>query len=394
MLEPQVFGLEQVDQRADLSSALHYLELGLSRFTQRRTTEGLALLRLARDQLASAQLLPEKLLDALEETTRSYMQAEEMLHEASKRFAAADRDHQALLDRLSAVLQTAQSPTKTYAHIDPSSSRQSLSRSDWTISPQTDPLPSLYITCFERFTVRRFAATGETVELCRNLKGQAILRYLVIQPGHRACMDQLMADLWPEEHTESARHKLQVAISALRCSLNREYVQAAGGGYILCKDRVYQLNPDLELHIDSHDLLALYRQGGQAHSPDETAELYERACKLHNGTFLAEDLYAEWSFPWREELTRAYLTMCGKLARYYLEAGQHEATLIWAQNILTIDRCDEDAYRLLIRAYAASGRRSEALRRYQQCQQVLMEELGVQPMPETQRLLQTILHAN
>ena len=31
------------------------------------------------------------------------------------------------------------------------------------------------------------------------------------------------------------------------------------------------------------------------------------------------------------------------------------------------------------------GRRSESLRQYQQCQHVLGEELGVQPMPESNR---------
>ncbi len=56
------------------------------------------------------------------------------------------------------------------------------------------------------------------------------------------------------------------------------------------------------------------------------------------------------------------------------------------------NRCDEEAYRRLMRAYAAQGRRSEALRQYQQCQKVLGEELGVQPMPETQKLFHLLVN--
>src|SRR5262249_41383870 len=126
--------------------------------------------------------------------------------------------------------------------------------------------------------------------------------------------------------------------------------------------------------------------------PEVAVHCYERACKLYTGPFLPEDLYAEWPFLVREELNKAYLSMCRKLATYYLASGNYEATLTWAQAMLTIDRCEEDAYRFLIRAYAASGRRTEALRRYQQCQQALAEELGVSPMQETQLVLQTILH--
>jgi len=46
---------------------------------------------------------------------------------------------------------------------------------------------------------------------------------------------------------------------------------------------------------------------------------------------------------------------------------------------------------LLMRAYAAQGRRNEALRQYKRCKRVLLEELGAPPMPETVNLFQSIL---
>jgi hypothetical protein len=50
-------------------------------------------------------------------------------------------------------------------------------------------LPALYITCFGRFEVKRL---DQAITLCHRRNGQAILRYLVAQPGSRASVDKLM----------------------------------------------------------------------------------------------------------------------------------------------------------------------------------------------------------
>ncbi len=87
-----------------------------------------------------------------------------------------------------------------------------------------------------------------------------------------------MTTLWSAEPSNVALHKLRVAISALRCSLNRDYVSEPSGGYILCKRQVYQLNPLVPLHSDVDEFLTLY-QAGQKASDRKSANLnYEQAC--------------------------------------------------------------------------------------------------------------------
>ena len=397
-------------QTSDPGSAFTPIEQGLSYITQGYLIAGLELLHQAQQQLPVEQTSLYRALEALRQATFGYLHAEQRLHAASAEFTDADRERRNSLEELMALLRMAR----------PSSSQPQLSLIPTQI-PTNPPLPSpepacsfppqqeimprppasqsttppaLSITCFGHFSVWRAGPPIIPVRLCRNLKGQTILRYLLSQPEHQASMDMLMADLWPDEEADQARHKLQIAISALRCSLNHEQVQAPGGGYILCKDRIYQLNPACELHTDVDEYRALYAAGCRAQSHAEAATLYERACNLYTGPFLAEDLYAEWSFMLREELSRMYLTMCSRLAEYHLERGNHEAAMTWAGVILKIDRCDENAYQQLMRASAASGKRSKALRCYQQCQQALAEELDVAPTPETQQLLQTILHGS
>jgi len=131
-------------------------------------------------------------------------------------------------------------------------------------------LPSLFITCFGHFEVRQF---GQVVALCHNRSGQTILRYLVAQPGYCASVDSLMDALWPEDSPQVARRKLQIAISALRRSLNIDYSSDPGGGYVLCKDQFYLLNPAAEIRTDVDEFLSLWQAAKQA-SGNEILHLY------------------------------------------------------------------------------------------------------------------------
>ena len=347
------------------------------------------------------------LLDSLTQGHIAYWKAQQELLEASKRFVQVEEEQRSRIASLETllpgVLKEAYAP-QTRPSVQDQTTRKDqtpvsitahgLQSEDAQHYPPVavkyeanEALPALYITCFGGFDVKRF---GLSVALCSNRNGQTILRYLITQQGYRTSVDTLMATLWPEDEAEVAHHKLQVAVSALRRSLNSGFDCDPGGGYILCKNRVYQLNPLISLRSDVDEFLAFY-QVGQQYSGEKAAIQFEKACQLYAGPFLTEDLYADWSFMRREQLSHIYLSMCGTLAEYYLEAGQYDDTIKWATAILKENQSDEAAHRHLIRAYFALGRRSDALRQFHRCQYILNEELGVQPMHETLELLNTIL---
>jgi DNA-binding SARP family transcriptional activator len=200
-----------------------------------------------------------------------------------------------------------------------------------------------------------------------------------------------MEVLWPDDEPDVARRKLQIAVHTLRRSLNSEYSCDTRGGYIVFKDRVYQLNPAVSFTSDVDDFLSCYRAGQQVAQREEAVTYYERACHLYAGPFLLEDLYADWSFRRREQLSQIHLEMCSVLAEHYLKVGRYDHAAQWANAVLDENRCDEAAHRQLIQIYAAQGRRSEALHQYQRCERVLREELGVSPMTETVQVFQSIL---
>ncbi len=212
--------------------------------------------------------------------------------------------------------------------------------------------------------------------------------YVQVRQAHQ---DTLMALLWPEDEPEVAHHKVQVAISALRRSLNNGYASDTGGGYILCKNGVYRLNPAVPTRTDVDEFLAFYQAGRQQKSISAAVVHYEAACHLYKGAFLIEDLYVDWPIMQREQLNQAYVAMCGALSEHYLEVGSYEDAAKWASAILKENHCDEVAHRQLMRINIAAGRRCEALRQYQRCERILAEELNVSPMSETVSLFHTIL---
>jgi DNA-binding SARP family transcriptional activator len=212
---------------------------------------------------------------------------------------------------------------------------------------------------------------------------------LISQLGRKATSDRLQAMLWPEDEIEVAARKLYLAISALRRSLSDDPASEPSRSYIVCKNRVYALNASVAIQTDVDEFLHCYHTGQRGAA--ERVTLYEKACQLYTGPFLAEDLYADWSFIQREQLTRAYLTMRNELTDYYLKAGRYEEAAQSAHAVLKENRCDEAAHRHLIQVYIAQGRRSEALQQYARCTSVLHEELGVKPLPETTLAIQALL---
>ena len=402
-------------ERSEASSAYALLGSGINCIQQGRYSEGMAFFALARERLSPNMIHLSIVLDTFIQDYVDFWQAQQAFQQASERFVKArtiQQTHAASLEKLLSKL-VKDTDSNPYATTKKGSDNQPLSQplseessGDRLVptfignAPQSNPvkgsqlaeenipLPALYFTCFGRFEVKR---SGQAIPLCSNRNGQAILRYMVAQSNHRVTMDTLMALLWPEDEPEVAHHKLQVAISALRRSLNNGYVSDTGGGYVLCKHGVYQLNPSVPIRTDVDEFLSFYQAGRQQKSISSAVPYYEAACHLYKGAFLTEDLYVDWPIIQREQLNQAYLAMCGSLSEHYLEIGSYEDAAKWASAILKENQCDEVAHRQLMRINLAAGRRSEALRQYQRCERVLAEELNVAPMPETISLFHTIL---
>jgi DNA-binding SARP family transcriptional activator len=380
------------------------LERGIYCMRQGHYAEGVSLFALARDQLTQEQVQFAAVLDTLIRSSSEFLNAQQALLQTSKRLIEVDAEQHMQLVHLEKLLPVLKQGVHDVPQLDacPRKSHDPLIHSPRLSQNEThfeaashsqdaqtrggDTLPALSFTCFGRFEAWRL---GRPVVLCTNRNGQAILRYLVAKPGHHETVDRLMAMLWPEDEREVAQPKLHIAISAMRRSLNEGYNCEPGNGYILCKNRVYHLNPAVVIRTDVDEFLQCYQEGRQAN--EESTSLYARACHLYTGPFLSEDIYADWSSLQREQLSQIYIAMCKTLADSSFKNRRNEEAAQWVTAVLKENRCDESAHRQLIQIYAAQGRRSEALQQYQRCVRVLDEDLGVQPMHETILVFQALL---
>lgn len=73
-----------------------------------------------------------------------------------------------------------------------------------------------------------------------------------------------------------------------------------------------------------------------------------------------------------------------------LEQSSPEALIVVAQQLLSIDRAHEGAWRALMRAHAERGERGMAIQSYDRCRAVLADLLDAMPSTETQALLADI----
>lgn len=393
---------ENLRVASEAFSLVSLLERGINCARQGSYVEAAAFFVLAREGVAADQVHFVDLINAFLQSQAGYWMAQESLQLAKKQVIETDIErkiHLLALEKLLLILRMEPKISEAYQppqlqqqpHLTLTDSNHSTGSSGKPSSLQRLPkdgeaLPDLYISCFGRFEVKRL---DQPIVLCRSRSGQTFLRFLIAQDRYRASVDKLMDVLWAQDAPETARHKLQIAASAVRSSLNNGYHCDPGRGYILCKNGFYQINASVTVRTDVDEFLSLWQAGRRA-GGSEAIALFERACDLCGGPFLAEDMYADWSSIRREQLKQIYVTMCRSLSRSYLELRHYEDAVKWTNAILQEDYCDEAAYRQLIQIYAAQGRRSEALQQYYRCEHILFKELGVSPALETTNLLQAI----
>ena len=195
---------------------------------------------------------------------------------------------------------------------------------------------------------------------------------------------------WPDADPEAARRNLHQAIYALRQTLNLE---DSDFQYIQFWRDCYRLNPDLNLWIDSEEFERHVKLGQsleESHRFEEAIAEYGIAEGLYQDDFLVEDIYDEWCQSYRLYIWQTYLSVALRLAEYYHDRGEYAATIALSRRILSKENCQEEAHQYLIRSYLKQGQRHLALSQYQECVQLLQDELGLEASTATKKLYQQI----
>lgn len=205
-------------------------------------------------------------------------------------------------------------------------------------------------------------------------KSRELFAYLVVHANRNHSRSMLAGLLWPEKTEEKARASLSTEIWRLR-----RVLESFEEHLLLARDEVgFKIEPG---QVD----VQLFGELIQKQEYDSLT----RAVELYTGDFL-EGCYSDWCLLMREQFRDSLTTALEKLLDYHKSRGNWAEAIVYAKSLIGYDPLREELHRTLIHLFVDGGQRASALAQYQFCADLLLRELGVQPMPETQALFRQL----
>jgi ATP/maltotriose-dependent transcriptional regulator MalT/DNA-binding SARP family transcriptional activator len=245
--------------------------------------------------------------------------------------------------------------------------------------------PPLAIRALGRFEVRRGSWLVDPGAWERKV-AERVTRFLLVRSGEFVPEDELLEAFWPEAEPGSARRGLQTAISSARKVLDLPWEDSR----IVADERGYSLLRGEADTVDAVAFVAAAQRALATDGPERIVRL-DAAREAWAGEPLPEERYSDWAASWRERLSSLYADVLGALTEAHRAGGDQAAAVRTARALVDLDPLDEHAQRLLMGAYAAAGRRGDALRQFLACRRALVEELGIEPAAETLALHRRVL---
>jgi predicted ATPase/DNA-binding SARP family transcriptional activator/DNA-binding CsgD family transcriptional regulator len=222
-------------------------------------------------------------------------------------------------------------------------------------------------------------------------KARSLLKLLALAPGHTLHREQVMETLWPGVGMHKASNNLHQIVRALRRALEPSALAsssaAACSGYLFLRDEQLTLCPDSPLWVD----VEAFEQAAATarHAPVEP-QAFRAAIDLYAGELLPEDRYEPWLEERAAQLRELYLSLLLELGALYEERREFGEAIEALSTIVAEEPTREGAHVGIMRLYALSGRRREALSQYERLREALYKEFGTQPEAATRRLQQQI----
>lgn len=221
-------------------------------------------------------------------------------------------------------------------------------------------------------------------------KAKQLFQLLLTMRGNWVQREQICAWLWPDADLEAAERQFKVTLNTLNAALEPHRPPRVPPFFIRRQGLAYSFAPSFGAWIDVDEFELRASGALTSTDPDFARRSAQAALQLYRGDYLAEALYDPWTIEERERLLARYLATAVAYGEQLSAEGRHNEAIQIAEQVLRRDRGYEEAYQLLMRAHARAGSRSQAIRSYTRCVQALREELGIEPLPETEALYHRI----
>ena len=247
---------------------------------------------------------------------------------------------------------------------------------------KSKPQPELTITALGQAGVQR--GTHElTLSDWTYAKARELFFYLLCSPPRTRT--QIGLDLWFDASPAQLRSNLKVTLYHLRRALGRL-------DWILFEEDQYSFNHSLpywfDVEVFDSDLAEARRLSTTA--PMQAIELLEQALKLYHGDFLATWEKGEWYLGRQAELQRNYIEALMLSGKLRVVQEQYSLAVEAYRRAIAKDSYLEAAHRELMRCLARQGETAQAVRHFLELTQLLRDEMGTAPAPETQALYEKL----
>jgi DNA-binding SARP family transcriptional activator len=218
-------------------------------------------------------------------------------------------------------------------------------------------------------------------------KPKQIVEILLVHQGEPVAKDRIADLLWGEALPRDPVATLEAYVSGLRARLHPDGRRARA--VLRSEPAAYRF----ALDGASFDLWEFDELGARAaRAPaGEAADLRQQALAFVRGDVVADEPYADWALPLRELYRERHIEMVLDAARDLLLAGDAAAALQLAEHVGADHPTRERAYRLIMTARYALGDQDLALQTYDRCRRAMIEHLGVDPLPDTERIYLGVL---
>ena len=220
-----------------------------------------------------------------------------------------------------------------------------------------------------------------------------LLCFLILNRRLPHQRERLAALFWEDHSSHDARKCLRHVLWRLRQALGAAGAQP--DQYLSSRDDTVSFLPQAPYQLDT-ELFAAVMSGHQGIGADkldaEQAREIESVVGLYTGDLL-EDVDADWCLHDREHFRLLFLNALDKLMIYHGLHGNYEGGLACGEQILACDNTREKIHQRMMWLHWVSGNRCAAVMQYKLCAQILREEMGIEPMKQTQQLLHVIQHS-
>jgi two-component SAPR family response regulator len=224
-----------------------------------------------------------------------------------------------------------------------------------------------------------------TQERWVSTKARDLLAYFVTFRGERIPADQPFEAIWSEKPGRGIT-AFHTALTRLRNALRTSEPTPR---FVLVEAGEYHLD-SARFNIDVDEFDAALANARAASSDELAARWLEVAVGLYQGEYLG-NLYYDWLFPERRRLSQEYLGSLRQLAEYHFSCERYTRALDLLHRALRMDNLLEDLHCQAMRVYAALGDRAGLMRQYQELNDVLGSEMGIEPMPTTKKMYDRLL---